>query len=75
MRGFEKVAAHLTHAKSHAPSEIQAAHGIYYIKKTTGIGRLPLMRELSAKLTEGETVDGQSLRHGKPCHLPLHKGG
>ena len=35
--------------------------------------------ELSAKLTEGLfCVDYrflQSLRHGKPCHLPLHKGG
>ncbi len=34
---------------------------------------------VSAKLTEGLfCVDYrflQSLRHGKPCHLPLHKGG
>ena len=38
-----------------------------------------MQRELSAKLTEGLfSVDYrflQSLRHGKPCHLPLHKGG
>ena len=38
-----------------------------------------MQRELSAKLTEGVfSVDYrflQSLRHGKPCHLPLHKGG
>ena len=28
--------------------------------------------------TEGEksaNLKEQSLRHGKPCHLPLHKGG
>ena len=28
--------------------------------------------------TEGEKSENlkeQSLRHGKPCHLPLHKGG
>ena len=39
-----------------------------------------VQRELSAKLTEGFfCVEDyrflQSLRHGKPCHLPLHKGG
>ena len=38
-----------------------------------------VQRELSAKLTEGLfCVDYrflQSFRHGKPCHLPLHKGG
>ena len=38
-----------------------------------------LARSVSAKLTEGLfCVDYrflQSLRHGKPCHLPLHKGG
>ena len=32
---------------------------------------------VSAKLTEGlfESASLRSLRHGKPCHLPLHKGG
>ena len=38
-----------------------------------------MQRELSAKLTEGlcyfDFLLLQSLRHGKPCHLPLHKGG
>ena len=38
-----------------------------------------MQRELSAKLTEGlcscKRTIKQSFRHGKPCHLPLHKGG
>ena len=38
-----------------------------------------MQRELTPKAAEGLFYDDilflQSLRHGKPCHLPLHKGG
>jgi len=38
-----------------------------------------VQRELTPKAAEGLFYDDilflQFLRHGKPCHLPLHKGG